>query len=521
MKTIKKLLAVLTAFVMTFAMGLPVFADSLAHAEPSADDRAAITVDGVDTSGAAVTAYRIIEPVYDEDGLGFVKYKDLTGQGLVDDAGEPTITADKINGIDVSKLTPITLDKKDDGTYQAEEGAGTYLIKVTNTGNDVYNDMIVSVNYTTENGTIVTQDGRVNADTNFTIEGADAYAKKTSSPDIEKKIIEDSEPVAENDAEVGDTVDFRITGTIPSYGANYTDATYTITDTLENGFDPQKNIIVEVGSKNEQVKPGDSTYSLTQNGNTMTIAFKTDYILSLADKTDADRKVVITYQAAVNKNATYNFDPNDNTAKLIYSNSPTTTTDGSEHKTHTYTFGIDAALGGNSAATTHEITKGYEETTSSATTNVPLANATFKLTNTDSHTSYEATSDTSGHLSFTGLDAGTFELVETKAPTGYSLENKTHTVVINPEYNDDGTLKNYTVTIDGQATSTYRATYNANGTATVTEKPADDATTWIKNTPLSELPSTGGHGTMIFTLVGCGIMIAAAVHYFGGKKAEE
>ena len=42
----------------------------------------------------------------------------------------------------------------------------------------------------------------------------------------------------------------------------------------------------------------------------------------------------------------------------------------------------------------------------------------------------------------------------------------------------------------------------------------------ILNTKITELPSTGGIGTTIFTIVGCGIMIAAAALFFASRRKE-
>ena len=76
-----------------------------------------------------------------------------------------------------------------------------------------------------------------------------------------------------------------------------------------------------------------------------------------------------------------------------------------------------------------------------------------------------------------------------------SINNTKYTVVITPEYNDDGTLKDKTITIDGK------------------EKKVE-----VKNTKLSSLPSTGGIGTTIFTIAGCLIMVTAAGLFFASRK---
>ena len=93
---------------------------------------------------------------------------------------------------------------------------------------------------------------------------------------------------------------------------------------------------------------------------------------------------------------------------------------------------------------------------------------------------------TNGTLKVTGLDEGNYEFKETKAPTGYSVnsENKAFTITANEEKE-------------------------------VTENAGE-----FVNTKLSALPETGGIGTTIFTIVGCGIMIAAAGLFFASRRKE-
>ena len=93
---------------------------------------------------------------------------------------------------------------------------------------------------------------------------------------------------------------------------------------------------------------------------------------------------------------------------------------------------------------------------------------------------------TNGTLKVTGLDEGNYEFKETKAPTGYSVnsENKAFTITANEE-----------------------------------QEVTEDAGEFV-NTKLSALPETGGIGTTIFTIVGCGIMIAAAGLFFASRRKE-
>lgn len=59
-----------------------------------------------------------------------------------------------------------------------------------------------------------------------------------------------------------------------------------------------------------------------------------------------NEEITVTYSATVNDDVEKNFDPNTNTAKLVYSNNPLDKdiTKETESKTYTYTFSIGAAL---------------------------------------------------------------------------------------------------------------------------------------------------------------------------------
>lgn len=97
---------------------------------------------------------------------------------------------------------------------------------------------------------------------------------------------------------------------------------------------------------------------------------------------------------------------------------------------------------------------------------------------TDKSAAFTFVSSTDGKFEIKGLSAGTYKLIETKAPAGYALLQDPITFQVGPgSYND------------------------ANGI---------DGHTQIKNKDVT-IPQTGGMGTVIFTLVGLSIMGAAVV----------
>ena len=106
-----------------------------------------------------------------------------------------------------------------------------------------------------------------------------------------------------------------------------------------------------------------------------------------------------------------------------------------------------------------------------------------------------------GIASFNGLLPGTYYLVETGAPPGYNI--LTSAVIL-------------TVTSDGV---TVLQSENAAGSATVS---AQDGivTIEITNSSGTELPSTGGHGTLLYTSGGLLLMAAAMIYLVCARRRE-
>ena len=96
---------------------------------------------------------------------------------------------------------------------------------------------------------------------------------------------------------------------------------------------------------------------------------------------------------------------------------------------------------------------------------------------------------TNGTVVLKGLGAGTYHITETVAPEGYSI---------------NGNIDDVTLTVGTEA-----------------EVAVHDGSREVVDTKLSALPSTGGIGTTIFTVVGCLIMIAAAVMFFVSRRKTE
>ena len=147
-------------------------------------------------------------------------------------------------------------------------------------------------------------------------------------------------------------------------------------------------------------------------------------------------------------------------------------------------------------------------------------------------------SDNNGNIKFTGLDEGTYYMKETVAPDKYALSDKTYKFVIAATLNTDGILQSYSIQTFYKDASTLQAEgsyawINA-GTATYTSSAitkADDGSvsntitrtdnaTAIIDSKLQSLPSTGGTGTLVLTLVAAGGMACFITLYFASRKKE-
>ena len=551
MKKMKKLFAVILSLAMVLAMSLTAFATEVpstplepADHTPTSADRAKAEVSNVE-AGATVTAYRIVEPSYNDKG--FTGYKLAEGVKLADML-EPT--SDEVTSIAadkdlLDKLTKETLSAPSGATglttYTAALGAGYWVVVVEGSDiQEVYNPMLVgiyySVNGSGDNNSLV--NGAVDANSDWSLNSTPAYAK-SGQPTIDKKITgstgKDTSDGNEsgNDVAIGDTVNFEIDTMIPSYSKSYTEVMVKITDTMGKGLTLAEpvNLVVTVGGKAVEAGADTFTFTPAEDKKSFEISFASAYALA-----HSGEKVVVTYDAVLGEDAGLNFDANTNTAKLEYTNDPSGRTNEIEDKTYTYTFGIDANLFGDNETGWNKFTEELLKTgelrkvileSGQEIETTTLPGAEFTLTRADGKT-YTTVSDENGYLSFTGLDAGTYTLQETKAPEGYSLNDTKIPVEITATYNEDGTLNSYEIKVNGKNTSTYTATYDKEGKGTVTDINCtpEHENDWsdvsdtheIKNTKLSALPSTGGIGTTIFTIGGCAIMIIAAGLFFASRR---
>lgn len=178
------------------------------------------------------------------------------------------------------------------------------------------------------------------ADTAYTVK------VKSEAPTIDKVITNNTDAL-----NIGDKVEYKVTGKVPNISA-YTDGyIYKITDTMSAGLTPTApfDIAVQIGAKT--LDKGDYTLiepSEGKNGFELTLNLTE---LAAAGKANIGDAINVTYSATINDKSIT--DSAKNEVKLSYSNDPsncgqggttsdTTITD--ENTAKPYTFGIDMKL---------------------------------------------------------------------------------------------------------------------------------------------------------------------------------
>ena len=471
MKKTRKLVSLLLALVMIFAMSLSVFAAGdnsiqVTNAQGGETYKIYKMLD-VDVNpektaysytlpadskwasffntGGAGAAYVDIKTV---DGTDYVTWKE-TGASDYEAFGKAAAAyaATAANGVtEVAAQTPTA-----DGTITfANLDSGYYLITSTNG--------TLSMVETTPLQTAVT----VN--------------EKNPNPTIDKKVEEDGTLGTENSAQIGDTVEFEVKIDMKKGAENY-----VMHDKMEDGLTFNKDSVeiegLTKGTHYTVHTPADSTGAPSDDC-TFEIRFAEDYLNSLT----ADTTLTVTYNAVLNEKADVT-DGETNQVQLKWGDN--NQTEWATTTTKTYQF---------------EILK-YD---AADDTKTPLAGAEFQLkddTDTvlklvqESETLYRiANGDESGvdetetivtvaagNIVVKGVDLAKYKLVETKSPQGYAKLN----VPIEFDVKDDNTV--------------------------IVE---------VANTAGHTLPSTGGMGTTLFYVVGGILVIGAAAIFIFGKRTS-
>ncbi len=370
--------------------------------------------------------------------------------------------------------TLITLDNvqlsiKNEG-WVYDSAAGGYKLDIHNYGE--VKGVSIATSSLVKSGTI---DGGSKADA-FTL----ISTEKVSVPGMNKTIVlDDGTEVDANTAAAGDTVDFKLSSTVPenlkeiikyevgAEGDEFADGTaegtYTLTfhDQMDDAFVNPTGYVVKIGDRELTTEQ----YTIRTENLADGCDFEIDLDLAALYNneviTDADlgiTPITVTYTATLAKGTTAG--EYYNTAWVTFPD------DESAHDTVTVeTFKI-------------KIFK-YDQ----ANPETGLAGAKFTLTDSEGTVIATVTSGEDGYAVIDGLDAGTYVLTETEAPDGYVKSDTPLTIVIPNDANSENV---------------------------VNVKFAN-----------SQIPHTGGTGTLMFTIGGVVIIAMAGVLLLASRKKKK
>lgn len=259
------------------------------------------------------------------------------------------------------------------------------------------------------------------------------------------------------DSEVEQELNYKLVGTVADNVATYDTYYYKFTDSLSAGLAADdSSIVVKVmnGKTETTVAPTSYKKNVTTNSDgTSTLTVEFDNLKNAKDEKGAavtinkDSIVNVYYNAKLDKNKAYKVagEDNPNEVKLTYSNNPNTDSKGdtTPHHVTDYTYKLAITKVDSDAAT--KKLSGAKFTIQATGAD---EGATTKYVQQDGSlgdTKYEFTTDENGEISVKGLDAGTYTVSETTAPTGYN-KVADFTFTISPTWNADATaLKEVTV----------------------------------------------------------------------------
>ena len=332
---------------------------------------------------------------------------------------------------------------------------------------------------------------------------------KENAPTVDKQVEEKNDSTGVNswgesaDYDIGDKINFKITGKVSSKYADYKSYYYSFADTMSNGLTYNKDAKVFVVSGEnkinvtEQFKKEETDSSFTIDANLKELTGVT---------INADTTIVVEYTATLNENAVSGSAGNKNEVILKYENDPYHEGDGDPSTS-------DAPETPGETPKDINIVFTYDLTVNKVdASNKPLEGAGFTLfkfsvaENEYVAIGNEITGVTT--FDFKGLDAGQYKLVETTVPAGYNKADDIE-FIIKATYDtskDPVELAGLQVTkTDSTVISTGSDAYfNA-------DMQTGKVATNVVNTTGPQLPSTGGMGTTLFYVLGSVLLLGAVV----------
>lgn len=347
---------------------------------------------------------------------------------------------------------------------------------------------------------------------------------KTDLPTVTKQVKNDKTGADWGnvaDSQVGQNLQYRLSGTVADALPSYTTYYYKFTDTLSAGLTADSSTVeVTVNTNGTDYTVASTSYATSLASNTdgtSTLGVEFSDLKSLKDATsgaaipvNATTKVFVTYNAKLDKDKAYKVASgyNDNSVKLTYSNNPGTdsTGDTAPASVRDYTYKLNLVKVDSSQQSTKlsgaKFTIQATKPDEGAGTKYVQADGTL---GTDAH---EFTTGDDGSISVSGLDVGTYTVVETQAPKGYNTVASFDFSIM--------------ATYDAAGVLTKVGASTTNATAADASVGSDDAVTvTVKDKAGMSLPLTGQAGVTLTWVAGGVVLAFGITHLVRSRKRDE
>lgn len=490
MKLIKKIAAIMFAFMMVVSMSCNVKAD---EGTTATTEKGEITIDKA-IDGQTYTIYKLLDlESYDEpnnhysyrpstEWKNFFETTEAKNYITVDENGY----ANWVKGADQAEFAQKAL------AYATTNGIGNKGTAKASNNTVTFKNLDLGYYLVDSSvGALCLLD---------TTNPTATIQEKNGQPTVEKKVSStvDNGYGKSNDVNIGDTVYFQ---TIITAQAGAQD--YVLHDKMDEGFTFTNNIQVklndsEVGNQDYSIYLNDTE---NQDKTTDGCTFEIRFTKGFCDKLKENDKIYVTYTAALNSKAFIGIkndndaSGNTNATKITYG---AKNKESVESKTQTYTYQIPVfkytgnnqkPLGGAKFSLFTTETEGdaikLVQKTGTQEYRLAIQGETGETEVT------EITTTDTGRFSIQGLKPGNYWLEETVAPKGYNKLKKRIKIAVGAHG---------AITIDGN--------YNADGTVSGGNLKAEVG---VENKTGTVLPSTGGAGTTMIYLVGAVLVLGSGV----------
>ncbi|WP_423216883.1 isopeptide-forming domain-containing fimbrial protein [Streptococcus equinus] len=327
---------------------------------------------------------------------------------------------------------------------------------------------------------------------------------KADTPTFEKKVKDTNDTTGETtdwqdsaDYDINDSVPFQLTATLPSNFTTYNHYYLAITDSFSAGltYNSDAKVYLVNGDSKTDVT---SSFTVAADGSSYAI----NDLRKISGATDGSQ-IVVEYTATLNEQAVIGSKGNPNTAKLIYSNNPNNTGNGTTKPEDTTETPEDTVIVFTYKVEVNKVDQNNNALAGAGFTLYKKVNGDWKEVKTISAT--VATTFT-----FLGLDDGDYKLSETTTPDGYnSIDDVTFTVTATHDIESDNPAL---TSLSGDA---------ASGELTFTANQSEGSLiTDVQNKKGAVLPSTGGKGTTLLYVLGTGLILVAGILLVTKKRVD-